>query len=154
VGPTEKSMKQNRRGVLVAAFGVAALVAGGMAERAGARPDTHRVVLELTSDDPKSWEAVMNNVENVRKALGRTSVEIVTHGRGLSLLVGNHAGDLTHRMEQAARDGVVFAACQNTMNRQKLTPKDLVGFAKPVDSGVAEVVRKQEAGWSYLRSGL
>jgi intracellular sulfur oxidation DsrE/DsrF family protein len=26
-------------------------------------------------------------------------------------------------------------------------------FAITVDSGVAEVVRKQEAGWSYIKSG-
>ena len=30
---------------------------------------------------------------------------------------------------------------------------DLSPFAATVDSGVAEVVRKQETGWSYVRSG-
>jgi intracellular sulfur oxidation DsrE/DsrF family protein len=32
--------------------------------------------------------------------------------------------------------------------------KRLVSYASLVDSGIAEVVRKQEAGWSYIRSGL
>ena len=147
-------MKGNRRGVLSIALSIAILVGAGLAGRAVATPEEHHVVFELTSDDPKSWEALMNNVENVRKALDHTSVEVVTHGRGLSLLVRDRAGELTKRMEQAASDGVVFAACQNTMKRQKLTSKDLLPFAKQVDSGVAEIVRKQEAGWSYLHSGL
>ena len=147
-------MKGNCRRTLGAALGLATLVGTGIVGRAIATPEKHRVVFELTSDDPKSWEAMMNNVENVRKALDHTGVEVVTHGRGLSLLVRDRAGELTKRMEQAAGEGVVFAACQNTMRRQKLTAKELLGFAKPVDSGVAEVVRKQEAGWSYVRSEL
>lgn len=147
-------MNGNRRRVFGAVLGVATLMGAGVVGRVVAKPEEHRVVFELTSDEPKSWEAMMNNVENVRKALDNTSVEVVTHGKGLSLLVRDRAGELTKRIEQAAGQGVVFAACQNTMKRQKLTPKELLNLAKPVDSGVAEVVRKQEAGWSYIRSGL
>jgi intracellular sulfur oxidation DsrE/DsrF family protein len=39
------------------------------------------------------------------------------------------------------------------MKRKQLTKDDLLPFAITVDSGVAEVVRKQAAGWSYIKSG-
>jgi intracellular sulfur oxidation DsrE/DsrF family protein len=39
------------------------------------------------------------------------------------------------------------------MPRLHVTQKELLPLAPTVDSGTAEVVRKQEAGWSYLRSG-
>lgn len=39
------------------------------------------------------------------------------------------------------------------MRRRNVTTADLLPFAGQVDSGAAEVVRKQEAGWSYLKSG-
>ena len=55
-------------------------------------------------------------------------------------------------MQKQATEGVVFAACENTMKRQNVTKQQLTGFAKTVDSGVAEVIRKQEARWSYLRA--
>lgn len=45
--------------------------------RLGAEPTeaaTHRVIFELTSSDPEAWQSVLNNVENVKKALGPTSV--------------------------------------------------------------------------------
>jgi uncharacterized protein len=48
---------------------------------------------------------------------------------------------------------VIFAGCENTMQREKLEKKDLIEQATTVDSGVAEVVRKQTAGWAYLTSG-
>ena len=61
------------------------------------------------------------------------------------------ANDNHARMEDLARAGVVFAACENTMKKKNVTKEDLLPFAKTVDSGVAEVVRKQEGGWAYLR---
>ena len=48
---------------------------------------------------------------------------------------------------------MVFAACQNSMRVQKVTTEDLLAFATQVDSGVSEIIRKQEADWSYVRAG-
>ncbi len=39
------------------------------------------------------------------------------------------------------------------MKRLKIQKDDLLPAAGTVDSGVAEVVRQQEAGWSYIKSG-
>lgn len=114
----------------------------------------HRVVFELTSDDAEAWKSVLNNIENVRKALGPTSIELVAHGKGLALLTVSSSAGVYDRLKQSAEAGVVFAACENTMKRQNLKKEDLVPFATTVDSGVAELVRRQEEGWSYLRSGL
>ena len=114
----------------------------------------HRVLFELTSDDPKVWEGVLNNVENVRKALGAgaTEVEVVAHGKGLGLLIASTT-PLADRVAKLAQEGVVFAACQNTMKKLGIDKSQLLPAAITVDSGVAEVVRKQEAGWTYLKGG-
>ncbi len=116
--------------------------------------ENHRVLIELTSDDPKVWEGVLNNVENVRKALGAqaTAVEVVAHGKGLGLLIASTT-PLAARVATLASEGVVFAACQNTMKKLGIDASQLVPAATPVDSGVAEVVRKQEGGWTYLKGG-
>jgi uncharacterized protein len=114
----------------------------------------HRIVFELTSAEPETWNGLLNNVENVRSALGedRTNVEVVVHGKGLGFLKPGD-GKQGERMKQLADAGVVFAACENTMRRQNVVKADLLPFVTIVDSGVAEIVRKQEAGWSYLRIG-
>ena len=49
--------------------------------------------------------------------------------------------------------GVVFAVCENTMKRMQITRDQLVPLASTVDSGVSEVIRKQEAGYAYIKSG-
>lgn len=120
----------------------------------GQKNKMHQVVFELTSDNQEQWQALLNNVENLQKAFGKenTEVAVVTHGKGLGLLL-NTNGALKDRIEVIARTGVRFAACENTMRRQNVTKENLLPTATTVDSGVAEVVRKQEAGWSYIRSG-
>lgn len=134
----------------------AATLGSGWRERPRADasgPTQHRVVFELTSDDAQAWNGVLNNVENLQKALGTNAIEVVAHGKGLSMLTAAKSAPVRDRMQRIADAGIVFAACENTMQREGVKREDLVPFATTVDSGVAEVVRKQEDGWSYVRSG-
>jgi len=111
-----------------------------------------KVVVEMTSPTEKAWTAALNHVENLRKALGekKVTIELVAHGEGIGIF---QTSDTTSapRMRRLAADGVVFAACENTMKKKHLTKKDLLDFVTTVDSGVSEVVRKQQAGWAYVR---
>ena len=118
------------------------------------RSAMHRVVFEVNVEGEETWQAVLNNVENLQKALGRdhTRIEVVAHGKGLSLLLKSDAA-LTERLQQVAGSGVVLAACENTMRKKNVKKEDLLPFTTTVPSGVAEVVLKQEAGWSYLKGG-
>ena len=46
--------------------------------------------------------------------------------------------------------GVKLTACQNAMKLMNVKTEDLFPFASQVDSAVAELTRKQEAGWAYI----
>jgi len=114
----------------------------------------HRIVFEVTMEGPEQWTAVLNNVENLRTALGAAAeIEVVAHSKGLGMLVAKDNA-LADRMKNLADGGVAFVACENTMKKKNVTKDELVPFAKTTDSGVAEVIRKQEDGWSYIKSGI
>jgi intracellular sulfur oxidation DsrE/DsrF family protein len=135
---------------------VAVLVAAGVlgvAIRAQDRTP-HRIVFEVTSADPQVWEAVLNNVENVQRALGIdvTEIRVVAHGKGIGLVMNTNTS-LAERIAALTTVRVKFVACENTMKRLKIQKADLLAVAGTVDSGVAEIVRLQEAGWSYIKSG-
>ena len=113
----------------------------------------HKVLFEFTSQGQEQITAVLNNIENVREALGNdTKVMVIAHGPGIALVQKTNT-ESADRMRKLGEAGVVFAACENTMKRKNIAKADLFDFAKTVDSGVAEVVRRQEAGWSYVKSG-
>ncbi len=119
---------------------------------------THKVVFEVAIDGAEKWQGALRNVENVQKALGAktTKIEVVTHGKGVEMLLAKTSAEnaeLKAKLEKLSADGVVFAACENTMKREKIEKKDLIELSTTVDSGVSEVIRKQEEGYAYIKSG-
>ena len=136
-------------GFLLTVFGIIFAVAAA----APVAADQHRIVFQVTGEGDEHWDGVLNNVENVRVAMGPhdTDVAVIVHGKGLGLLI---AANSKHedRMKTLAQSGVAFIACENTMTRKKVTKDQLLPFVTTVDSGVAEIVRRQEKGWSYVRS--
>jgi len=114
----------------------------------------HQVVLQMNVDNQDSWNQLFGNVQNLQTVFGvdNIQIEVVAYGKGLSLLLKTNSA-FEERMKKAIANGVVLAACQNSMRLRKVTTDDLFPFASQVDSGVAELVRKQEAGWSYIRAG-
>ena len=74
----------------------------------------------------------------------------MAHSDGLVALyrAGNAEAET---IRELARQGVRFVACQTTMAARGLTADDLLEEAELVPSGVAELVRRQAAGWLYLR---
>lgn len=115
----------------------------------------HRVVFELSTDHTPSWNALLNNVENVQAHFGaaNTEIEVVAHGPGIGLVLKSNPA-LADRMEALSKQKVVFAACNNTLTRKKIPSEDLLPFVTVVPAGVAEVILKQEAGWAYVKAGI
>jgi len=91
------------------------------------------------------------HVNNMRTALSKdgVQVEVVFFGPGLNMLLKKNTA-YEERLKQLADSGVTLAACQNAMKFLNVKTEDLFPFATQVDSGVAELVRKQKAGWEYI----
>jgi intracellular sulfur oxidation DsrE/DsrF family protein len=130
---------------LIVALAAFALTAAGFAQ------SKHRIVVELDTSGTATYATTLNNVENLKRAFGTDSVEIeiVCHAGGIDLLF-SHDNKLALRIQKLHIDGVNFAACNNTLKGRKIGKDRIFAFAAIVDSGTAEVIRKQEAGWSYL----
>ena len=85
----------------------------------------------------------------------KARVEVITNGGGLNLLLAGISpyAERISRM-QKEYDGLTFVACQNTIDRfqQELgvSAKLLPGVAV-IDSGVAQIMRRQHQGWAYIQ---
>lgn len=113
----------------------------------------YKVVFELTSDNPKHWETLLNNLENVKKDLGpKTQMQVVVHGNGMGFLV-KRIEFQQRRITKIANEGVLFLACENTLRRRGIKREELYDFAKTVPAGLGEIIRKQKEGWAYIRIG-
>jgi intracellular sulfur oxidation DsrE/DsrF family protein len=124
------------------------------AQTEGATTPTHKVVIQLNTADTAAWGGVIGNIKNLSKVWpGNIKIEVVVHGKALDFLVAAKSHLVTD-IDQLAKKGVVFNACENTMGKHGITKQMLIPSAFSVPSGVAEIILKQEEGWSYLRAGL
>lgn len=114
---------------------------------------THRVVMEISGDGDEHWNGMITNLQNLEKAFssGAVRIEVVVHGKALGLLLVGKNKEMASQLTELSQKGIIFSACGNTMIRHGVIKDELFPFAMVVDAGVAEVVRKQEAGWSYVR---
>ncbi|CAM4298579.1 hypothetical protein EWU23_12655 [Cytophagaceae bacterium 50C-KIRBA] len=116
-----------------------------------AQSPTHKIVIQVNTSDTIAWHGVVRNIGNLQSALGpNTSIEVVAHGSGIGLLIDSKTTQKAKIAELAAK-GVSFVACENTIRMNKIDKATLLPQSGFVPSGVAEVVLKQEAGWSYLK---
>jgi len=119
-----------------------------------AQPKKHHVVIGVTAPGTQVYNVVLSNVENIRKdfAPEPIEIEVVCFAQGLDMLF--KSSPVASRLTKLSKAGVLFAACANSMKARKVTSGSLDSFVRVVPSGAAEVVRKQEAGWAYLKGGF
>ena len=115
---------------------------------------THKIIIQLTSGDTLAWKGVLKNITNLFEVWGdKVKIELVAHGHGVEFLVNGKTTE-EKRIQELAAKGVQFRACENSLRDRKLSKQDVIGAASTVPSGVAEVVMKEEDGWSYLKAGF
>jgi uncharacterized protein len=120
---------------------------------------THRLILQVNTNDPAAMNLTLNNATNVTqhyKELGeKVKIEVVTFGPGLHML-RDDTSPVKARIEQMALSTpeVSFKACGNTQEKMhQAEHKDIpiVSQAQVVKSGVVRVMELQETGWTYVK---
>lgn len=110
-----------------------------------------RLVIQVSDAEPAKWNLALNNAKNVQEELGAKNVEIeiVAYGPGLGMLKKDAV--TSGRVEEASMAGIKLVACENTMRNQKLTRADIHASAGYANSGVVQLMSRQNQGWSYIR---
>ena len=114
----------------------------------------HRLVIQVSTNDPQTQKIALNNAVNLQKHYGMDNVdiEIVAYGPGLGLMTKKSKE--ASRVKSLAMQNITFSACGNTMDKvERKTGKkpvltDGVGM---VQAGVVRILELQEEGYAYLR---
>lgn len=123
-------------------------------------PDPVKIVVHLSEGDPEHARQVLDDVEGLLRLYRRTGrptrVEVVTNGDGLLLV----RADTSVAPEQIWRlqneyDNLTFVACQNAIDRLR-KEHGIIALLLPgvavVDSGMAQIMRRQHQGWAYIQA--
>lgn len=113
----------------------------------------HKVIMQVSKIDAGEQRVIVSQVRNVLKSLPNARIEVVFHSQGIPLVLAKQTEVAPH-VEELIRNGVVFAACENTMEKMKVSKSDLLEGVITVPSAMAELILKQAEGWIYVKSGI
>jgi hypothetical protein len=109
-----------------------------------------KIVFQLTSADTVIHQTLMNQLKNYFSVAPDLKVEVVCHGGGLNMLVKN-SSVVQKEIKMYADRGVSFVACEFAMKKRNISKDQLIDGAGTVISGVLEIAKKQQDGWSYIK---
>ncbi len=117
----------------------------------GIAQEKHKVVFQVSDNDPARWNLALNNARNVQADLGKDNVEIeiVAYGPGLAML--KMESPVSARLAQALDLNIGLLACVNTMENTKTPKSDMYGGIGYVQAGVTHLMKRQKEGWAYIR---
>ena len=113
----------------------------------------HHIIVDLTTVISDGWALTLSNVEGLKKNFkDDADIEVVTHGPAVSMLHRDDQ-DFAVRIRKLHEAGVHFVVGTSTLDSSHATKADMFPFIEYVPSATAEIILKQEAGWSYLKGG-
>ncbi|MDO9113388.1 MAG: DsrE family protein [Polaromonas sp.] len=134
-----------------AVAGATFLVAAGAQGTGATGQKRHKMVIQVSDNDPAKWNLALNNAKNLQDDVGAANVDIemVVYGPGINMLkLESPTGS---RVADAMKANVKVVACENTLRAQKLSREDMLPAISYVPAGVTEIMKKQGEGWAYLR---
>src|SRR3981081_2298494 len=152
-----RSMVRVFGNVAIAALMAATIPSAARAEQASL-PDKpfaeHRVVLQLSDNDPKKQGLVISVAYNLLKFYDpdKVAIEVVTFGPGIDLLRPDNSN--RKLVESLVAQGVRFARCANTVDtieRETGKRPDIIPAATPVQVGVGQILSLTENGYTLVR---
>lgn len=114
----------------------------------------HKVVFQFVSADTLSQKSLVNNLRNLRAGWPDAEVEVVFHGGGISMVMTSTTKYSNILQDFVEKKNIKMVVCENTMREKKVTKAELLPFVGTVPMAIAELILKQEQGWSYIKAGL
>jgi intracellular sulfur oxidation DsrE/DsrF family protein len=143
---------------LIAALMTMVVLTGGAS--ADERYGKQKVVYHVNytgGEKNKAYRGAMRNIQNHINAVGAENldVKVVLHGNGLGLLQSAKSDmQMQNVVAGLKSQKVAFNVCANTLKGRKISyDKDLFDVFKEdiVPSGVAELSRLQQMGYTYIK---
>ncbi len=114
------------------------------------QPD-YRVVFDMSTKDSVSQQAVIREVELIRKNNPAAKLEVVIYGQALNLVTKDQSKHTEAISRLLADSNTAFKVCAFTMKRFNTDASRLVAGVQVVPDGIYEIISKQREGWGYIK---
>jgi uncharacterized protein len=114
----------------------------------------HRIILQLSDNDPQKQGLVISVANNLLKFYDpdKVAIEVVAFGPGIDLLRPENAN--RKKVDSLIAQGVRFDVCLNTVDtieRETGKRPEFIAGATPVQVGVTQILLLTENGYTLVR---
>ena len=130
---------------------LAALLLASAGPAPAAAPGKEGIVIQVSDDNPKTWNQALNVIRNIQNERGKDNVqvELVVFGHGAGMLKAD--ATIANRIDETLASGADVLMCENTMRGYKLEKKDMHAKIGYVPGGIIRILDRQKQGWAVVR---
>ncbi|MDQ6479562.1 DsrE family protein [Dyadobacter sp. LHD-138] len=116
--------------------------------------NAYKAIIQLTSPEPKVYKSTIRQIFNLLDYFNdNVQVKIVCHGASGPFCLKDQ-NPFTEEIVALLRKNVKIEICNNMLISNNILPKDLIAGIEIIPSGIAELVIRQQEGWSYIKAGF
>lgn len=116
-----------------------------------AQQTNYKVVFDMSTRDSVSQQAVLREVDGIRKSNSAAMLEVVIYGQALDMVTKDQSKYATEIGRLLADKNTSFKVCEATMKRFNVNESQLLPGVKVVSDGIYEIITKQRQGWGYIK---
>jgi len=109
----------------------------------------HSYYVVFHVDENERWGVTLTNVTNTLDSGDDIGIAVLANSEAVRGLLPGAEG--AARIGPLSDRGVEFIACRNALRALGIAPDSLPAFVMVVPSGVVELVKRQAAGYAYIR---
>lgn len=111
----------------------------------------YNVVFDITNNEPAIQQRMIVLVKEIINADPAAKVEVVFYGNSISVIDKNKSAVMDDISKLAENKQVKFSACAVAMKKHNVDESQLVSGVQTVPDGIYEIVKKQAAGYGYIK---
>ncbi|WP_254561994.1 DsrE family protein [Dyadobacter diqingensis] len=116
--------------------------------------NSYKAIIQLTSPEPKVYKSTIRQILNLLDHFNQqVEVKIVCHGASWPFCVTDQ-NPFSEDIRTLLQKQVKIEVCKNMLDSNNILPDDLIPGIKIIPSGIAELVIRQQEGWSYIKAGF
>lgn len=118
-----------------------------------AKKKAYKAIYQLDSNDPKTIEKAIRNINNVLKdprLKGRLQIELVAFSGGTEAFLKKNS-QYEKPLKNLVEKGVIVAQCLNTLEERHIAKEELFDFIGYVPSGNGELILRANEGWVIVK---
>lgn len=117
----------------------------------GRQANDYRVVFDLSTDDARSQQAVIREINVVKGSSPDAQLEVVVYGQGLGLVMTGKSTQADAIEQVLAGRKATFKVCALSMKQQNVTKDQLLPGVEVVPDGIREITSREQHGWGYIK---